>query len=544
MTLDDARPSAEEAANQERSAIARRASVVGLGTLFSRVLGLAREQVLAAVFTRAATDVFFVAFLIPNVLRQLLAEGAIQSGVIPVMTEVREREGDAAARRLFRALRGLSIVLLGATSALGVVFAPWLVELFAGGFKEFPGKFERTVVVTRWVFPYIFFMGSAALGIAALNTQRRFAVAAFAPALLNVAFIVAALTLPSAMLALGQDPLLALAIGVLIGGALQVAAQWPALRKIGYLELPSIEWNHPAVREVFRRMTPVLFGFGVYYVDVVVARHLLSTLGQGAPSYFTFAQRLCDFPQGIFVMALQTATLPTLSSLAAKGNTTELVRTFQHSLRLALFVAIPASVGLALLAEPAVLLLFERGEFTRLDTIETAKSLAVQSAGIWAIACVRQLTIVFFALGDTRTPVIVSALDFVVFASAAFLLQGPYGHVGVAAAVSVASVAQTILLLVALRRRLGPLQLRSLLFASLKTGVCAVVAAVLARQTGAALLPGADAGQWLRLVPGVAAAFVFLACFSLLAHVLRVDEFRQLTSAVLTRLSRRRRFRK
>jgi putative peptidoglycan lipid II flippase len=528
-----------DAAKSERQAIATRASIVGLGTLVSRLLGLVREQVLAAVFARAATDVFFVAFLIPNVLRQVLAEGAVQNGVLPVLTEVKEKQGIAAAHRAFRAQRGLSFLLLSLVSVLGVLAAPWLVDLFAGGFKEFPGKFERTVTLTRWVFPYIFFMGTAAMGVAALNTERRFVVTSFAPGLLNVAFIAAALALPTLFASRGWDPLLALACGVLLGGVLQVVAQWPSLEKVGYLGLPSFELSHPAVREVLRRMAPVLFGFGVYYVDVIAARHILSTLGEGAPSFFTFAQRLCDFPQGIFVMALQTATLPTLASLAARGDTKELGATFEHGLRLALFVAVPASIALPLLSQPFVMLLFERGHFGRADTIETAHSMFAQGAGIWAVACVRQLVIVFFALGDTRTPVVVSALDFLVFLAAALLLSGPLGHVGVAWAVSLASVAQMALLFLYLRRKLPQLELAPAFFHTARTALCALGAGLLARFVVAPLVPAPGGSALSRALPGLAGFGLFVVAFVGFAWLARVPELRSLVRVLGRRFGRR-----
>lgn len=529
------------AASSERQAIASRASIVGLGTLASRLLGLVREQVLAAVFTRAATDVFFVAFLIPNVLRQVLAEGAVQTGVLPVLTEVKERQGAEEARRAYRALRGLSLVLLAVVSALGVMAAPWLVGLFAGGFAEHPGKFERTVEITRWVFPYIFFMGTAAMGVAALNTERRFVVTSFAPGLLNVAFIVAALTLPTLFASRGEDPLLALAVGVLFGGALQVVAQWPSLARAGYFQPPSLELSHPAVREVLRRMAPVLLGFGVYYADVVAARHILSTLGEGAPSYFTFAQRLCDFPQGIFVMALQTATLPALASLAARNDKRELGATFEHGLRLALFVAVPASVAIALLSEPFVMLLFERGHFGRTDTVETARSLLAQGTGIWAVACVRQLVIVFFALGDTRTPMWISGLDFAVFLIAALLLAGPFGHVGVAWAVTFSSVAQMALLTRALRRKLPELALAPTLLGSARTLGCALGAGLLARFVALPLVPPADGSLVARALPGLAGGALFGVAFVVLAWLARVPELRSLARVISARFSRKNR---
>jgi putative peptidoglycan lipid II flippase len=347
----------------ERQKLARRAGIVGLGTLLSRVLGLARDVSLAAVFTREETDAFWVAFRLPNMLRQVLAEGAVSSAVVPVLAAKLEEEGDDAGKAFFARMRGVSLLALLVATLLGMVFARQLCEVFAPGYHARPGEFERTVRLTRVIFPYIFFMGSAALGTAALNAKRRFAVAAFAPGLLNVAFVVATFTLPAVLVARGIDGVQALAIGALVGGVLQVVAQWPALREIGYLARPVLDVRDPTVRGALRRIGPIVVGTGIYYVDLAISSRFLSELGTGAQSYFMWAMRLCDFPQGIFVMALSTAALPSLSALAAKGDKEELVATFAHGMRLALFVAIPASVALVMMGEPIVVALFERGEF-------------------------------------------------------------------------------------------------------------------------------------------------------------------------------------
>jgi putative peptidoglycan lipid II flippase len=523
-----------EQGRAERRSIAGRAAIVASGTLFSRVLGLVREQVFAAMFTRAATDVFFVAFVIPNVLRQLFAEGAVQNGVLPVLTQVRRQHGEEQAQRFFQALRGLSLLLLLCVTAIGIVAAPWLVDLFAGGYRSLPGQYERTVTITRWVFPYIFFMGTAALGIAALNTYRRFVVSSYAPALLNVAFIVCALALPVWFVERGLDPLNALCVGVLSGGALQVVAQWPSLRKIGYLRWPRWNLHDQHVREVLRRMTPVLFGFGVYYVDVLVARHLLSSLGLGSLSYFGFAQRLCDFPQGIFVMAVQSATLPSLALLVASNNKTELVRTFSHGFRLALFVAVPASVLFTVLARPIVVLIFERGHFDADASTQTARALLAQGVGIWAVAAVRQLVIVFYALGDTRSPVWVAALDFVVFCITALVLREALGHVGVSWAVSAASFAQLGMLAVVLRSRLGSLDSRRIAKSLAKALGAALLAGWLAHVTVARMLADGDFGK---LWPGILGCAVFGGVYLVGAWIARSEELLGLLAAARRRLA-------
>lgn len=526
----DASASAANAA-REHGRIAGRASIVAAGTLTSRLLGLVRDQVLAAVFTRGTTDAFFVAFTLPNVLRQLLAEGAVQSAVLPVLSSTREREGDAAARAFFANVRGLSLLALSIVSVLGVCFARPLVELFAAGFHDLPGQFERTVWLTRWVFPYLFFMGTAALGVAALNTNHRFTVAAFAPALLNLAFIGCSLLAPALLLAHGIDPAFALALGVLLGGVLQVIAQWPSLARIGYLAAPRFDFGDARVREVFRRMGPVAIGMGVYYVDTIVARRFLSELGLGAQSYFSWALRLCDFPQGIFVMALQTAALPSLSRLAARGEHRELGATFGFGLRLASFVAIPATLLYVSLAEPLVVLLFQRGAFDATSAHETARALVAQGSGIWLVAAVRQLVAVYYALGDTRTPVVVAALDLAAFVVAAWLLRGPLGHAGVSAAVSISSAVQALLLWVFLQRRLESLPKREILVSLLRT-TAAALAGALAAWLARAMLRGVGVGFALQAILGVAAFAVVFLCA---AWALRSPEL----SAIVPRRLRR-----
>jgi putative peptidoglycan lipid II flippase len=524
----------------EHAKITGRAGIVAAGTLASRVLGLGRDVVLAAVFGRLATDAFFVAFTIPNVLRQLLAEGAVQNAVLPVLAKTREEEGEEAARHFFNAMRGLSLLVLAVVSVLGVWLAPQLVELFASGFHDQPGQFERTVELTRWVFPYIFFMGTAALGVAALNTYQRFVVTSFAPALLNVSFIAFSLLLPGWLGAQGYERILAMAFGALVGGALQVMAQWPSLKAIDYFGRPLLDFNNPGLREAMRRMGPTLLGIGVYYVDVVVARRFLSELGVGAQSYFGWALRLCDFPQGIFVMALSTAMLPSLSILVAKKQHDQLASTFAYGMRLALFVGLGATALFMALAEPLVVLILQRGKFDEVAARETAHALIAQGAGIWMVACVRQLVGVYFAMGDTRTPVLVAALDFIVFLGLALLLRGPFGHVGISLAVSGASLAQMLMLWWRLRSRLVRLHTREIVGSALKS----LFAAALAGAIGLAVArtsAGALGGHWLlRMLPGLAGGASFAVAFLGVAKLLKSDELSAIAGPLVQRLKRSR----
>ncbi len=537
MTNETAPPEID--GDGERKKLVRRAGVVGAGTLASRLLGLGRDMSLAAIFTREETDAFFVAFTIPNALRQLLGEGAISSAVVPVLSAKLATEGEEPAKLFFSKIRGVSLLALGVVTALGVIFARQLCELFAAGYHATPGEFERTVQLTRIVFPYIFFMGTAALGMAALNAKRKFAVAAFAPGLLNVAFLAAAFLLPAPLVALGVDRAYALGVGALLGGLLQVIAQWPALRAIGFLRAPRLDFQDPGVRDVLRRIAPMTFGIGVYYVDLILSRRFLSELGPGAQSYFSWAMRLCDFPQGIFVMALSTAALPSLSALAATGQTSELAKTYAQGLRLALFVAIPASVGVVVLAEPIVVALFQRGEFDAIAAHETARALVWQGGAIWTVAAVRQLVPVFYALGDTRTPVVVSAIDLVAFIALAVCLRGPFGHVGISVAVAGSSAVQMLFLAIGLKIRLGTVRAREVGTSALRTLGASAVAASAGWVVAWALQGYSSGGAVVRVLPGAAGAIVFVVAFFVAASAFGSEEQASLVAAVRRRLTRR-----
>jgi putative peptidoglycan lipid II flippase len=384
-------------------------------------------------------------------------------------------------------------------------------------------------------------MGTASLGMAALNAKRKFAVAAFAPGLLNVAFLIAAFLFPAVLEAHGIDRAMAMPLGALLGGALQVVAQWPALRGLGYLRRPVLDLRDPRIRDVVRRIAPMTFGIGVYYIDLILSRRFLSELGTGAQSYFSWAMRLCDFPQGIFVMAISTAALPSLSTFAAKGETKELIRTFTHGLSLAMFVAIPASVALVLVGEPIVVLLFQRGEFSAAAAHETARALLWQGGAIWTVAAVRQVVPVFYALGDTRTPVIVSALDLMAFIVLAVTLKGPLGHVGVSVAVAGSSFVQMALLVVALRRKVGFIGGREIFGSASRTLVASIVGGIGAWGVARLLASAAwitAGGALFRPVPGLAAVATFSVLFVLSAWGVGSPELESLVQSVRRRLAR------
>ena len=424
-----------------------------MGTLASRILGAARDAVLAAVFPKAATDAFVVAFTIPNALRVLLGEGAVSGAFVPVLTSVREAEGETEARTFLQHLSGVMIVVLALVSALGVATAPWLVEGYAGGYDD--ARFHTTVGLTRWVFPYIFFMGLAALATGALNASRRFAIPAFAPVFLNIALITAALGLTPLLRSSEWPVVYALAFGALAGGALQLAFQLPALRSARLLRVPWPSFRDPRVRKAFGLLVPLLFGLGVYQVNVLLSRRLASFLPEGSQTYLYFGQRVAEIPQGLFAFAITSASLPVLSTLHSRGDEVGVKEAFRRALCLGLFLTVPATVAITLLAVPTAAVLFGRGAFEAPDIAATGSVLGFQALGIWAVGAVRTSVPMFHAMGDTRTPVYASAINLILFVSVAWSLLQPLGHDGIAIAFSVAAFGQLIALLSWLRVRVG-----------------------------------------------------------------------------------------
>lgn len=471
--------------------LARRTGIVAGGTLLSRALGFVREAVLAAVFPKEATDLFFLVFTIPNSLRMILAEGGVSAAVVPVFSEVRKSEGEEAARAYLARITGLAAIVLLAISGLGVVAAPAIAAVYGLGYVGRPEVFEPTVALLRWVFPYIFFMGLAALGMGGLNAQRRFLVPAVTPSLLNVAMIGAAFLLVPVATELGLPAIGALALGALIGGALQMVAQWPAMRSAGLLTWPRFDWRHPAVKKTLRLLVPLLAGFGVYQINTAIGRSIATMpwLPTGSQSYIWFGQRLVEIPQGVFGIAVAVAALPTLSDLRAAGDVDKVRQVFGSSLSLILFLAIPSTVALAVLAEPIVAVAYARGHFGPEEIAQTAASLRWQAVGVWAIASVRTVVPMFFAYNDTRSPVIASAINLVVFVPMAFGLTFVVAHVGIAMALSGAGIAQLFTLLWLLRQRVGRLGLRAVLGRAARATAAASI-------MGGALYGATFLGRW------------------------------------------------
>jgi putative peptidoglycan lipid II flippase len=469
------------AANEERR-VARHAGVVGAATMLSRVLGLVREQVMATLFGAGfASDAFNVAFRIPNLLRDLFAEGAMSSAFVPTFTSVLQKEGRAAAWAFGRRLMSWLFWVLVALCLVGGIFAPWIVRAFAPGFASIPGKLELTVFLTRVMLPFLPLVALAAATMGMLNALGRFAVPALAPSALNLGMVIGGLALIPVMARFGQPAVLAMAIGVVIGGLAQFLCQLPSLMREGFrpgIELPR---PHPGVGRVAALMAPATIGLAATQINLLVSTLIASLLEQGSVSWLWYAFRLMQLPIGVFGVALATVSLPALARAAVDDDLAALKGTLSATLRLVFVLTIPAALWLAVMAQPVIAFLYEHGRFGAVDTLRTADALLMYCIGLPAFAGVGIVTRAFYALGDTRTPVRASFVSVALNLGLNLLFIGPLrplglGHLGLALATSLTSIANLTQLLLALRRRIGPLEGGRILRTALRATLAAALA--------------------------------------------------------------------
>ncbi|MBU1240540.1 murein biosynthesis integral membrane protein MurJ [Myxococcota bacterium] len=442
----------------KKISVTRAAGIVGFFTLLSRIFGLVRDVVFAAFIDKFYTDVFFIAFTIPNVLRRLLAEGALTISFIPVFTDYRKKSDKEAAAFVSAAFTATAVVVL--LIALAGVLLAWPISMaFAWGYRDDPLKFGLVVDLTRIMFPYILFVSLMALAMGVLNTLGHFMWPAAAPILLNVALIASAVAAPKIGTWFGISPIYILAWGVLLGGVLQFLVQLPPMAKRGYSPRPLLDFKHPGVQRILKLMGPALFGLAIYQLTVMISRLLASFLGDGAVSYLYYSQRLIEFPMGVFAVAIATGAMPKMAAHVSSGEMTEMKETLRHSLELAQFVILPSMVGLIVIAEPVVAMFFQRGVFTHSMTVQTAHALMAFAAGLPAMAVARNVVPAFYALHDSKTPVRVSMISLIAYLAAGLTLMWPLKHVGLALAISISAWVNAIGLLFALRKKIGLLTL-------------------------------------------------------------------------------------
>jgi putative peptidoglycan lipid II flippase len=429
------------------------ALVSGL-TLLSRLTGLARETLTATVFGASAfTDAFFVAFRLPNLLRRLFAEGAFSQAFVPILASARTRASPHQTRHLIDQVTTVLFWALVLISGLGVVLAPLLVWFMASGLRESPEAFDAAVIMTRWMSPYILLISMVAIGAGVLNTWQRFAVPAFTPVLLNLAFIAAAWWLAPYF----DPPVLALAAGVMIGGVAQLALQIPALVRIGMrprigLSLPAA-LRDPTVRRILAQMGPAILAVSAAQISLIINTHIASRLEAGAVSWVSFADRLMEFPTALLGVALGTVLLPTLARAEALQDNERYAALLDWGLRLAVALALPCMVGLALLAEPLVGLLYHYGAFDFHDLRMTALAVQGYAMGLIGLIAIKILAPGFYGKQDVRTPVRISLLVLALTQGLNLIFVPLFGHAGLTMSISIAALLNAALLLAGLMRR-------------------------------------------------------------------------------------------
>ncbi len=509
--------------------------------MISRIMGLGRDVIFAAWFgTGMAADAFNVAFLIPNLLRRVVGEGAAQAAVVPVYADTLTRKGEMEAKVLGLRLTGVSIVLLIAIALAGILFASPIVRGYAFGWRGLPEKLDLTIRLTKVLFPFVVLAGLTALAGAILNTHRRFTVPALAPAVLNLCFVGAAFALSPFFGPRPEDRIYGFAIGALIGGLLGLAMQLPQLGRIGALGIPRINFRDPGVKLVGRLMIPGFFGLAVVQINMFVDTFLATMLPEGSVTALRLANRLMLLPLGVFGIAVASASLPTLSGMAARKDFRELIRTYAFSFRLILFVLVPASVGLMILRTPIVRLIYEHGAFTAdWSTPMTAGALLFYSIGLFAYGGVKGSNQVFYALKDTRTPVVVGAVAMAVNVGLNLLLMGPLGLDGLALATSLAAASNLVILLVLLRRRLGSLDGWNVLGAVWKIVLASAAMGVVCALTASA------APRWINqtslwgqvVLVGTAVAAGLMVYWGM-ARVLKIEELGVIAGAFRSRTAK------
>ncbi|HJS89004.1 MAG TPA: murein biosynthesis integral membrane protein MurJ [Steroidobacteraceae bacterium] len=539
----DATPGSDTAPSPSERLNTRAASVVALAVLCSRVLGVAREQIFAALFGGGLVmDAFTMAFRIPNLLRDLFAEGALSTAFVTTFSKTSIVEGDRSAWKLADKVATLAVIVLSAIVIVGIVCAPWIVAVLAPGFG--PEKAALTVTLTRIMFPFILLVSLAALVMGMLNARNVFGVPAMASSYFNLGSIIAGVGLgwywdPH----FGPRATIGLAIGTLVGGAMQFGVQLPSLRRLGYRYRPDIHWRDPGVKMILRLMGPSVIAASTTQVNVLVNSLFASQLGNGPIFWLAIGFRLMQLPLGIFGVALGTVALPMLARMAAAGNTVAFRSELARGMRLAFLMTIPASVGLIVLAEPIVSVLYQHGRFTAYQTLQAAAALRFYALGLCGYAALKVLVNAFYAIDHRKTPMIVSccAVLLNLLLNWVFTFQLGWGHRGLAFSTACIATTNFLVLYFLMRRHLGRLESRTMLTLLWRLAAASAALALVCWFGSHYLLAGwarerfwPKAGSLLLVIAAAAAAF--FVCASLLG----IREMQEIAEALRRRLRRAR----
>lgn len=505
--------------------IAAATLIMAFATSLSRVAGLVRDMLVARMFGAGfVTDAFFMAFTIPNLLRRFFGEGSLTAAFVPTFSEVFHRRGEDEAQRLANRCVTLLLLVMLAIVALGIVFSPWVVQGIGYGFGQVEGKLVLTNQLNRLMFPYIGLVSVLALMTGILNVRGHFFLPALSPLFLNLTMIISALSLG----ALFEQPIFALAIGVLVGGVVQLLLQFPALFKYRIrFRLDFKFLRDENLRRVVALMLPGIAGVAIYQINVIVSRLLASFLPEGSVSYLYYGQRLFEFPQGIFIVSLAQAALPLMSRQVAENDHPGMQQSLRFALTLITLFTLPAIVGLILCATPVYSLFFLGGEFDQLALKNTAAALICYAPGLLFVGYSRIASQTFYALKDTRTPVWVSFWTLLVNLLLGLILMQYYQHLGLAIALSLASLFNACLLLWMLRKKVGSVLQSSLLSPLIKIiPACLLMGIVVGSILSMADWQQTD-GQLLKGGVLLAAVLVGAVTFLVSCLLLRVEELQQ-----------------
>lgn len=464
-----------ESKEPKKTGLVRSAGIVSGATLISRVLGLVREQVTAYLFGASdAVDAFKSAFRIPNLLRDMFAEGALSAGFIPIFSEKLRTGSREDAIRFAGLVFGALTAVVAVIVLLMMALTPNLVSLIAEGFEKVPGKLESTISLARLMMPFLLMVSLAALLMGILNSLGKFFVPAIAPAMMNLGMIVCSIALTPFI----DPPVLSLAVGVLVGGALQFLVQFLALKKAGFKFPLIIDFTNPDLLKLFLLILPTTIGLAATQINVAVINRIAST-DSGAVSYLDYAFRLLHLPLGLFAIAIATVALPRLSAEAATGNKAQFGYIHSSALRLGLFLSLPATMLMILLAEPICAAVYQYGAFNSEDAHQTARALAMYAVGLPFFTLVRITVPAFYALKDTKTPAIISLLSVVANILMCFQLRHDYGFAGLALAASLAGIVNFGLLTYLLRKRIAIAEDNTVLIAFARIGAATLVTGVI-----------------------------------------------------------------
>lgn len=505
-TEADREPLPAKAAAATQESVVRSAGIVSLAVFMSRLTGLLREMVMARLFGAGLIqDAFNLGFRIPNLTRDLFAEGALSSAFVPTFTEYLATRSGKEAERLANLVATALIVVIGSVCALGMIFAPALVTVLAPGYAAVPGKFELAVTMTRIMFPFLLLVALAAQAMGMLNASNRFGVPALASTFFNLGSVGFGVAIGIWLAPHLNGPRVhisridGMAIGVVLGGALQFCWQLPSLYKLGYRFRAAFDWQDTGLQRILRMMGPAILGNAAVLVNVAVSTNLASGISDpvrgydGPVSWLGYAFRFMQLPLGLFGVAIGSATLPSISRSAAAGNMDEFRRTFSKSLSMVFLLTLPSSVGLIVLGKSIIGAIYQGGKFQVYDTQQTATALSCYALGLMGYAALKVLSPAFYALGDARTPMIVSVLSILINygVAVAMIRVARFGHAGLAVATSAVALFGFLVLFVILRARLGGVYGREL---AAGLGKVAVASAAMG---GAVFLSSHQMAHWL-----------------------------------------------